>query len=207
MTQTLGTERLANDLRDTSSLLGSRVCHDLISPMGAISNGLELLTMAGLPQSPELRLIEESIDNANARLKFFRVAFGASSGGQMLARTEVLKLLDGVYGGGRMKVKWDSLSDPTRTEAKLAFLAILCMESTLPQGGQIGVGSERGEWQFHSYGPKIKYDADTWAAVKAKGAGHPGSSEVHFALLGEALAEVRRPAQVGHSDSAVSLRY
>ena len=207
MSHSLGTDRLANDLRDTSALLGSRVCHDLISPMGAISNGLELLTMSGLPQSPELKLIEESIDNANARLKFFRVAFGASSGGQMLARPEVLKLLEGVYGGGRVKVKWDSLTDPTRTEAKLAFLAILCMESTLPQGGQIGIASDRGEWQFHAYGPKIKFEADTWAAVKSKGAGMAGSSEVHFALLGEAFAEVDRPAQVGHSDSAVSLRY
>lgn len=163
--------------------------------------------MSGLSQSPELRLIEESIENANSRLKFFRVAFGASSGSQMLARSEVLKLLDGIYRDGRTKVKWDSYSDPTRTEAKLAFLAILCMESVLPQGGQVGVSSERGEWSFHAYGPKIKYNQDVWATVKSKGVGEVPSSEVHFALLGEALSSVGRPPQVGHSDSAVSLRY
>ncbi len=206
MTQTLGTERLSHDLRDTSSMLGSRVCHDLISPMGAISNGLELLTMSGLPSSPELRLIEESIENANSRLKFFRVAFGASSGGQMLARTELLKLLDGVYGGGRVKVKWDSLSDPTRTEAKLAFLATLCMESGLPQGGQISVTSERGEWKFHAYGPKIKYEPEVWSVLRTV-VSDLASSDVHFSLLGEALKAVGRVPQVGHSDTAISLRY
>lgn len=198
---------MADDLRDTTSLMGSRVCHDLISPMGAISNGLELMVMGGLSQSPELRLIEESINNANARLKFFRVAFGAASGKQMMARPEVTKMLDGIYGGGRLAVRWDSAVDPTRTEAKLAFLGILCMESCLPQGGEIGVSTDRGEWKFHAYGKKIKYEPEPWAAVKSPTRAETCSATVHFALLGQALGQVHREPQIGHSDSAVSLRY
>ena len=59
---------------DLAALVGSRICHDLISPIGAIGNGLELFLMdtAG---GPELALITESISHAKARIRFFRVAY------------------------------------------------------------------------------------------------------------------------------------
>jgi len=98
---------MAIDLKDSASLLGSRLCHDLISPLGAISNGVELLTMSGVANSPELTLIEEAVASANARVKFFRVALGGSTGSQMLARSEILKLIDGCYGNGRLTVRWE----------------------------------------------------------------------------------------------------
>lgn len=163
--------------------------------------------MSGVSQTPEMKLIEESIENANARLKFFRVAFGASTGGQIMARGDLVKLLEGTFTGGRLKVTWDAYSDPTRSETKIAFLAILCLESALPLGGEIGVSAERGEWRFHAYGPKIRFEADTWAHLKGQAKGHAASSDVQFPLLAAALQSVRRTAQVGNSDSAVSLRY
>lgn len=163
--------------------------------------------MSGVPQTPELKLIEESVENANARLKFFRVAFGAASGGQVMARGDLLKLLEGTFAGSRLKVKWDAYSDPTRSEAKIAFLAVLCLESALPMGGEIGIGAEQGEWKFHAYGPKIRFEAETWARLKGQSSERPASSEVQFPLLAEALATIGRTALVGHSDSAVSLRY
>ena len=61
---------------DLVALVGSRLCHDLISPLGAIGNGVELLTMTATTLSPELQLITESVAAANARIKFFRLAFG-----------------------------------------------------------------------------------------------------------------------------------
>ena len=59
-----------------AQLVGSRICHDLISPVGAIGNGLELLAMAGGRTMPggsaELELISDSVVQANARIRFFR---------------------------------------------------------------------------------------------------------------------------------------
>lgn len=55
-----------------AALIGSRICHDLISPIGAINNGLELLGMSDTPEGPELELISESVGNASARIRFFR---------------------------------------------------------------------------------------------------------------------------------------
>ena len=75
-----------SDDQDLSALLGSRICHDLISPLGAIANGVELLQMSGAAASPEVALIAESVANANARIRFFRVAYGIASAGQRVGR-------------------------------------------------------------------------------------------------------------------------
>lgn len=195
------------DLKDSASLLGSRLCHDLISPLGAISNGVELLSMTGAANTPEMKLIEEAVASANARVKFFRVAFGAATGTQMLARSEVLKLLDGCYAGGRLAVRWNPPSDPTRTEAKVALLALMCMETALPQGGEIIINEERGNWQLQAYGPTVRYDPEIWP-ILTRGSEEPlASGQVQFLLLQDAFVRIGASPLVGHSDSAVSLRY
>jgi len=71
-----------------NDLIGSRICHDLISPLGAIGNGVELLTMSGTSTAPEISLIAESVENANARIRFFRIAFGAASGLSQIGNAE-----------------------------------------------------------------------------------------------------------------------
>jgi histidine phosphotransferase ChpT len=63
---------------DISNIVASRICHDIISPIGAIHNGLELISMtASLDvKSPEMALIHDSCQDARAHIEFFRVAFG-----------------------------------------------------------------------------------------------------------------------------------
>ena len=87
-----------------NDLIGSRICHDLISPLGAISNGIELLTMSGAAGSPEMTLIGESIENANARIRFFRVAFGAAAPGSLLGNSEIRSIMADMYRGSRTSV-------------------------------------------------------------------------------------------------------
>lgn len=198
---------MSTDLRDGASLLGSRICHDLISPLGAISNGVELLAMSGVANTPEMKLIEEAVGAANARVKFFRVALGASSGTQMLARSEVLKLLDGCYASGRIKVRWSPPSDPTRTEAKVALLALMCIETTLPQGGEVVINEDRGNWQLQAFGPSIRFESDIWAVLTRPAAIELKSNQVQFLMLKSALTDLDKKAAVGHSSSAVSLSY
>ena len=197
---------MSDDIKDTPALLGSRICHDLISPLGAISNGLELLAMSGIASSPEMTLIEDAIESANARVRFFRVAFGAATGSQILARSEILKLIEGCYGAGRISVRWDPPWDPSRTEVKIGLLAILCLESTLSHGGSIIVEASRGVWTFQSYGEKIRFEPELWAALQGRGAGEVSSAQVQFLLLRDALHLAGKTPQVGHSDSAVSLK-
>jgi len=87
------------DRPDLNALVGSRICHDLISPIGAIGNGVELLQMESAAQGPELALISESVTNANARIRFFRIAFGAAGRDQRIGRSEVAGILADLYRG------------------------------------------------------------------------------------------------------------
>src|SRR4051812_46031134 len=71
---------------DLAALLCSRVCHDIISPVGAINNGLELLDEGGADEDA-MRLIRQSAKNASARLQFARIAFGAAGSAGMMIDT------------------------------------------------------------------------------------------------------------------------
>ena len=71
---------------DLAALLCSRVCHDIISPVGAINNGLELLDEGGADEDA-MKLIRTSARNASARLQFARIAFGAAGSAGMLIDT------------------------------------------------------------------------------------------------------------------------
>ncbi len=127
---------------DLNALVGSRICHDLISPLGAIGNGVELLAMSGSGDTPEMALISESVENANARIRFFRVAFGAASPGQRLgaagdrsrswaATGKTSRLQDRLARDGRCE----------RQDVKLAFLLMQCLETRCP--GAAGSRSRR----------------------------------------------------------------
>ena len=83
---------MTRDTDDLTGLIGSRICHDLISPIGAIGNGLELLEMR-IGSSEELALVSESCRNANARIRFFRIAFGAAGAGQTIPGQDIASIL------------------------------------------------------------------------------------------------------------------
>jgi histidine phosphotransferase ChpT len=168
---------------ELTSLIGSRICHDLISPLGAIGNGVELLAMSEVAKGPEMSLIAESVENANARIRFFRVAFGAASKGQKLGRAEVLDLLSRLTRAGRLSIQWKVDGDTDRGETKLAFLCLQCLEATMPWGGRITVTARDGTWSLVAEAPRLRELTDLWAAFDS-GVAHPGlaAAEVEFVL-------------------------
>ncbi|NVK16693.1 MAG: histidine phosphotransferase [Rhodobacteraceae bacterium] len=184
------------DNANLAALVGSRICHDLISPVGAINNGLELLGMAGSMSGPELELISDSVANANARIRFFRIAFG-SAGDQQTPRAEVVSVLEDVGKGGRIQYQWSPLEGCTRSEARLALLSALCLESALPYGGTVKIFCADGKWTVVGEGRKVTVDDELWARVSG------GSSNaeitpalVQFALLPEAAKEAGRTVRL-----------
>ena len=80
---------MPTDDLDLTALVGNRICHDLINPIGAIGNGVELLAMADGSPSAELALISQSVDSAKARIAMFRVAFGAASDTRQMGASEI----------------------------------------------------------------------------------------------------------------------
>jgi histidine phosphotransferase ChpT len=136
-----------NDL-ELAALVSSRICHDLISPIGAINNGLELLNMSGAsPVGPEMQLICDSVKSVSARIRFFRIAFDAASDDPVV-RNEVTSILTEMFDGGRLAVQWGPVDIQTRKAVRCAFLTILCLETAMPFGGQIRVSSSLSSWEI-----------------------------------------------------------
>ncbi len=196
------------DRHDLIALIGSRICHDLISPIGAIGNGVELLMMETGSQGPEIALIAESVAHANARIRFFRVAFGATGGDQRIARNEVNDILAGVTRGGRLQIGWTSGSDAARTEVKLAFLLLQCVESALPYGGRVRVVAEGRAWLIEAEATKLKIDHGLWEVLSNPAAkAQIGPAQVHFALVPEELAHQGRSLVVTITDQMIRLEF
>lgn len=178
---------------DLSALLGSRICHDLISPLGAIANGVELLLMTGAAASPEVALIAESVANANARIRFFRVAYGMASAEQRMGRPEILSVLTDVTTGTRLSFDWQVAGDVPRIEVKLAYLALQCCETAMPYGGKIMFTRDGTRWRIKATAAKFKVDPDLWAALKQMAVlADLSSAQLQFALLVQLLHQQGR---------------
>jgi histidine phosphotransferase ChpT len=193
---------------DLSALIGSRICHDLISPIGAIGNGVELMLMDGGAKSPELALISESVANANARIRFFRIAFGAAGGDTRIARTEVQTVLTEITKGSRLQIDWQSDSDLARREVKLAFLALQCVESATPWGGRVSVAQTGPAWTVTAKANRLRIDLVLWASLTQP----PGGIEitpafVHFAVLPEAAAQQSRSLAAAWTETDIRLTF
>ena len=166
-----------------AALLGSRICHDLISPIGAINNGLELLGMTGAAKGPEMDLISESVTNASARIKYFRIAFGAASD-QEIGAQEVSAILQDSMGGGRLKLDYAVATAQPRAQVRLVFLAVMCLEIAMPYGGQILINESDGKWTLTGTAPKLNAAEDLWSLLAAPAtATNVEPAHVQFALL------------------------
>ncbi|WP_298848294.1 histidine phosphotransferase family protein [uncultured Ruegeria sp.] len=190
-----------------AELIGSRICHDLISPIGAITNGLELLDMVGAVQGPEMELISGSVGSAGARIRFFRVAFGSAEE-QPLGRAEVTELLADIERAGRVRVNWNLTGPVPRNQVKLAFLALMCCESAMPLGGAVEVASHGTKWTVTGSADKLNVDSALWKHV-ATGQ-FPNKitpAQVQFALLPEAATAMGRRIAVETSATRVLLKF
>ncbi|MFZ0100200.1 MAG: histidine phosphotransferase family protein [Gemmobacter sp.] len=196
------------DHPDLAALIGSRICHDLISPIGAIGNGVELLMMSPEAQGPELALIAESVASANARIRFFRIGFGHSAPDQRIGRPEVTSVLADLTRGSRLAIDWDGPVDLPRSEVKLAFLLLMCLESALPYGGEITVSATGQAWSMTARAAKTKVDPDLWTELTASSTdSRLGAAHVHFALARGELRNQGREPKLGFGPTEIRIAF
>lgn len=191
-----------------ATLIGSRICHDLISPIGAINNGLELLSMADNPPAgPEMELIGTSVGNASARIRFFRIAFGAA-GQQMVGRAEIISILRDLYEGSRLTLEWVPQEPQPRAAVRLSFLAILCLETAMPYGGRVAVSELDGTWQLKGTADKLNVDPVLWRLLSAPSDDATlQPSHVQFALLPTVADEDARRVSSTSDDSTITIQF
>jgi len=152
---------------DLASLLCSRLCHDLLSPVGALNNGIELLADEQDPEMRErcLELLAESARASANKLKFFRLAFGAGGGfGDEIDTHEAKGALEGLYGPEkRIELGWIVAGErlPKGAVKLLLNLAMIAGDA-LVRGGRLDVGAERSEQSIEmvirAEGPRVLVD-------------------------------------------------
>ncbi len=190
-----------------AALIGSRICHDLISPIGAITNGLELLDMAGSVEGAEMALISDSVGNAGARIRFFRIAYGTASQDE-ISTAEIRAVLDDLNHGSRVKCYWEIAEPMPRHEVKLAFLAHQCCETAMPFGGSVRISSENGRWVVAGSAEKLKVDPELWQVLGAAGStARITPALVQFALLPREAALWGRRIRVETAATTLSIRF
>lgn len=174
---------------DLSALVSARLCHDLISPMGAIGNGLELLQLTEGAGAAELELISDSLATALAKLRFYRLAFGPADAQARQSFDEARQITDAMF-HGRFIVAWEAQGPSMpRATARLIYLAILCMERSLPMGGTVRVAVQGDAVDLRAEGCRMAPPAELWLHV-THGVPIPDlrSDGVQFALLRQGLA-------------------
>ncbi|QPQ55824.1 histidine phosphotransferase [Allosphingosinicella flava] len=152
-----------------ASLLCSRLCHDLLSPVGALNNGIELLADE---QDPDMRarcldLLAESARTTANKLKFFRLAFGAAGGfGDEVDTGEARAAIEGLYGvDGRIALGW-MVDEPVMSKSALKVLLNLALIAgdALVRGGRLDIGVERHgaglDIVVRAEGPRILLDPE-----------------------------------------------
>ncbi len=191
---------------DLGALIGSRICHDLVNPLGAIGNGVELLAMTGTA-GPEVALIADAVAQANARIRLFRLAFGAAAADRRIGRPEVLGLLADLTRGGRISAGWSSAADLARAEVRLALLGFMICESAMPWGGRIAVAQEGAAWRVEGTAPRLRLDEAAWARLQGPGEAGLTPAQVQFALLAEGAARMGRRLTVERAEGRVGLEF
>jgi histidine phosphotransferase ChpT len=138
-------------------LLSSHLCHELVNPLGAVNNGIELLLDVGDDMRDEaMGLIESSAQRAAKRLQFYRMAYGMAGMSSLDEMIKVRELTDDLLGEGRLSLEWpDAERNPHLQPGwgrMLMNLAAAAAE-TLPRGGVLTIGLDETE------GPRLYVDA------------------------------------------------
>jgi histidine phosphotransferase ChpT len=127
------------DALDLAALLCSRVCHDVISPVGAIVNGLEVLEEDNDPSMRDfaLDLIRKSARQASARLQFARIAFGAAgSAGASIDLGDAEAVARGMYQDDKITLSWTApRALVPKNRVKLLLNLVVLATSAIPRGG------------------------------------------------------------------------
>ena len=200
---------------DLASMLCSRLCHDMLSPVGAMSNGLELLAEE---RDAEMRkriveLLEQSAKTSADKLKFFRLAFGAAGGfGEMVPVAEPRALVEGLVSNNeRITLQWNVAADvlPKPAVKVLLNLSLFGMEA-LVRGGTLEVGAElndgASEIVVRATGPRIAFDETVGKALEGSLPEDQLSSRTAPAALIQAVAqELGGGVQYALSDGALVL--
>jgi len=158
--------------------------------------------------SPELELVGQSAQSAQAKLKFFRVAFGAGSS-SLIGGAEAERVAVDMFTFGRLSLSIsESWGARERGLVKLFYLLLLCVESSLPRGGNIQCAPTTSGWCIKVNGTPVAPPADLWRYVSE---GHNGidlnAKTIQFLLVRQAMVEQSITLKSEFSETSLQVEF
>jgi len=159
-----------------SAMLCARICHDLISPIGALGTAIEILDDAGNIDMHDdaMALVRTSSRQAAAKLKFLRLAFGAAgSAPGVIPTSEVTTLSNNMFADSKPDLVWNIESDGIdKDQARILLNLIMLAIQAAPRGGTVTVSHQDlgggDKFTLVSAGPKARLDAAVAKAIAGK---------------------------------------
>jgi histidine phosphotransferase ChpT len=198
---------------DLASLLCSRLCHDLLSPVGALNNGLELLADETDPAMRErcMELLAESARTSASKLKFFRLAFGAAGGfGEQVDVHEARQAIEALLAEAKGKtLNWLVEADTLpKAAVKVLLNLALIGGDALVRGGTLSIGAEENGGQVEivvqGEGPRTLLDAEIERTLTAgEGADGVVARTAAAYMVHALVAERGGSVQVSHPTEGV----
>ena len=160
----------APDATTLSALMCSRVCHDLINPVGALASGLEVLndpTSDPDVRSTALELIASSAEKSVALLKYARLAYGAAGGvGAELPFDEARSVLSGMFGFMKAELDWRiPPSQRPKEEVRAVLVFALAAADCAVRGGIVRVSGSDGAYEVRAEGARIIVQEEMTQAI------------------------------------------
>jgi histidine phosphotransferase ChpT len=192
-----------------AEMLASRLCHDLVNPIGAVANGVELLSeFCDTMQKDALDLVATSAERAMKRVAFFRAAYGTAGHDEGQSIQDVRPLAEGFLAGGKITLDWpakpeDGAIGLPRSGLKLVLCLIALGAESLPRGGTLAVAVDPPTGcRIVASGPSARLEASAEAMLKSlRGKGEPDPENLDPKNVGAAYAG-RLAQQIGASIAA-----
>ena len=204
---------------DIAELVSARLCHDLISPVGAVGNGLELVLSEPVASRSDLEMIDSSARAAQATLAFYRLAFGMRGDGSMqVGQAQLNDLVRNYFGKGRLQIELPHQGEAMpRPVAKLVLLSLLCAASSAPVGGRMVLDPVRREplsLRVTVMGRRVALPEAGESLLRMEETAEPPAPRMaHFVLLprlaaalGASLGISATPAGAHDGEGTVALR-
>jgi histidine phosphotransferase ChpT len=192
---------------DTSNILASGICHDIISPIGAIHNGLELISMTASTdiKSPEMALINDSCQDARTRVEFFRIAFGTYQQGQMMEASKIQKIANAIYATPRFHLTWEMDPEMDRTWAQILYLGLMSMERQLTLGGSLTVSAKEDHLEIIATSERATVAHPGWERLSSEPGVLPAPAVVQVHRIPNIAGAYGFAVEFNHSETLTTL--
>ncbi len=198
------------DKQAFAALIASKLCHDLISPVSALGNALELLEMDNDPDThaAAMALVHDGAGQAARRLRFYRVAFGAAGGAFEIDGREVADAAQDFVADAKPELDWQIGPEPMAlSQAKLLLNLTALVAEALPRGGSVSVQPVDGTgFEVKGTGPMIRL-SDDYAEVLENLRGPDGAREASVGLVALLAKQLDVSLSITMDDTSLTIRF